>query len=254
MSISNINGSKYYEQISSGYRINSAADDASGLAISEKLQSQVTEYKVSNQNASAGQGLINVADGALSNINDVLQRIRELGVQAGNASIYGKEGLSVIQDEIDQLKDSIQDIAKNTEYNTRKLLDGSNTEWHIASGGSGRDISIPSATLEALGIADFDVTSGDFDLRTIDEAISKVSSARSGLGANSNGLTHQINYNSNTGYNLEWAQSNKKDVDMAEAISEMKKSQLLDEYKLYMTKKQIETNTNNQRRLFQGML
>lgn len=254
MKISNISGSNYYQQISSGYRINSAADDASGLAISEKLQSQITEYNVSNQNASAGQGLINVADGALSNINDALQRIRELGVQAGNASIYGKEGLSMIQDEIDGLKDSIQGIAKNTEYNTMKLLDGSNTEWHIASGGNGKDVSIPSAILEALGIADFDVTSGKFDIGAIDEAISKVNSARSGLGANSNGLTHQMNYNSVASYNLEWAQSNKKDVDMAQAISEMKKSQLLDEYKLYALKKQIETDTNNQKRLFTGML
>ena len=101
MKISNINGSAYYQQISSGYRINSAADDASGLAISEKLQSQITGYNVSNQNASQGQGLINVADGAFSNISDALQRIRELGVQAGNASIYGKEGLSMIQDEIE---------------------------------------------------------------------------------------------------------------------------------------------------------
>ena len=117
MSIRNINGSsKYYEQISTGYRINSSADDAAGLAISEKLQSQVTEYKVSNQNALAGQGFIHVADGALGNITDALQRIRELGVQAGNASIYGKEGLSMIQDEIDELKNSIQGIAKNTEY------------------------------------------------------------------------------------------------------------------------------------------
>ncbi len=254
MKISNINGSAYYQQISSGYRINSAADDAAGLAISEKLQSQINEYEVSNQNASQGQGLINVADGALGNINDALQRMRELSVQAGNKSIYGTEGLSMIQDEIDQLKESIQGIAKNTEYNTMKLLDGSNTKWNIASGGVGKEVSIPSSTLEALGIKDFDVTFGNFDIRTIDEAISKVSSARSGLGASSNGLTHQINYNSNTGYNLEWAQSNKKDVDMAEAISEMKKSQLLDEYKLYMTKKQIETNTNNQRKLFVGML
>ena len=254
MKISNISGSNYYEQISSGYRINSAADDAAGLAISEKLQSQITEYKVSNQNASAGQGLINVADGALSNISDALQRIRELGVQAGNASIYGKEGLSMIQDEIDELKESIQGITKNTEYNTMKLLDGSNSKWHIASGGNGKDISIPSTTLEALGIANFDVTSGNFDIGAIDKAISKVSSARSGLGANSNGLTHQMNYNSNASYHLEWAQSNKKDVDMPEVISEMKKGQLLDEYKLYMTKKQIENNTNNQRRLFVGML
>ena len=254
MKISNIGSSNYYEQISSGYRINSAADDASGLAISEKLQGQITEYKVSNQNASAGQGLINVADGALGNITDALQRIRELGVQAGNASIYGKEGLSMIQDEIDELKDSIQGIAKNTEYNTMKLLDGSNTKWHIASGGNGKNVSIPSTTLEALGIANFDVTSGKFDIDVIDKAISKISSVRSSLGANSNGLAHQMNYNSTASYNLEWAQSNKKDVDMPEAISEMKKGQLLDEYKLYMTKKQIENNTNNQRKLFVGML
>ncbi len=253
MSVNSISGSDYYTQIASGNRINSAADDAAGSAIAEKMQSEITELEVSTDNASAGQGLINVAEGALGNITDALQRIRELSVQAGNASIYGKEGLGMIQDEIDQLKKSIQGIAKNTEYNTMKLLDGSQSGWHIASGGGGTDVTTPNATLEALGIADYDVT-GKFDIKKIDEAISMVSKARSALGAKSNGLDHQMAYNEYAALNLTAAQSNIKDADMAEAIMGLKKEQNLQQYQMLMLKKKMENERAGKMKLFEGML
>lgn len=253
MSVNSISGSNYYTQIATGNRINSAADDAAGSAIAEKMQSEITELQVSTDNASAGQGLINVADGALGNISDALQRIRELSVQAGNASIYGAEGLSMIQDEIDQLKESIQGIAKNTEYNTMKLLDGSQSGWQIASGGSGTYVSGVNATLEALGIADYDVT-GEFDIRKIDDAISMVSKARSSLGAKSNGLDHQIAYNEYAALNLTAAQSNIKDTDIAEAIMGLKKEQNLQQYQMIMLKKKMENDQAGKLKLFEGML
>ena len=253
MSINGISGSTYYNQISSGNRINSAADDAAGSAIAEKMQSEITELNVSNRNAAEGQGLINVADGALGNISDALQRIRELSVQAGNASVYGDDGLSMIQDEIDQLKESIQSIAKNTEYNTMKLLDGSQDGWKIASGGNGTYVSGINATLEALGIADYDVT-GSFDIRKIDEAISTVSKARSSMGAKSNGLDHQMAYNEYASLNLTSAQSNIKDADIVDAIMNLKKEQNLEQYRLVMMKKKMENEQNGKMKLFEGIL
>ncbi len=253
MSINSISGSSYYSQIASGNRINSAADDAAGSAIAEKMQSEITELNVSTRNAAEGQGLINIADGALGNISDALQRIRELSVQAGNASIYGAEGLSMIQDEINQLKDSIQSIAKNTEYNTMKLLDGSQSGWQIASGGSGTYVNAPNATLEALGIADYDVT-GEFDIRKIDSAISMVSKARSSMGAKSNGLDHQMAYNEYAALNLTAAQSNIKDTDIAEAIMGLKKEQNLQQYQMIMLKKKMENEQTGKLKLFEGLL
>jgi len=253
MSINSISGSTYYNQIASGNRINSAADDAAGSAIAEKMQSEITELDVSARNASEGQGLINVADGALGNITDALQRIRELSVQAGNASIYGKDGLSMIQDEIDQLKESIQGIAKNTEYNTMKLLDGSQDGWQIASGGNGTYVSGINATLEALGIADYNVT-GNFDIRKIDDAISMVSKARSSMGAKSNGLDHQIAYNEYASLNLSAAKSNIKDADIVDAIMNLKKEQNLEQYRLAMMKKKMENEQAGKMKLFEGML
>jgi len=253
MSINSISGSTYYNQIASGNRINSAADDAAGSAIAEKMQSEITELDVSTRNASEGQGLINMADGALGNITDALQRIRELSVQAGNASIYGAEGLGMIQDEIDQLKQSIQGIAKGTEYNTMKLLDGSQSGWQIASGGNGTYVNGINATLEALGIADYDVT-GNFDIRKIDEAISMVSKARSSMGAKSNGLDHQIAYNEYASLNLTAAQSNIKDADIVDAIMNLKKEQNLEQYRLAMMKKKMENEQTGKMKLFEGML
>lgn len=253
MSINSISGSTYYNQIASGNRINSAADDAAGSAIAEKMQSEITELDVSTRNATEGQGLINVADGALGNITDALQRIRELSVQAGNASIYGADGLSMIQDEIDQLKESIQGIAKNTEYNTMKLLDGSQDGWRIASGGNGTYVSGINATLEALGIADYNVT-GNFDIRKIDDAISMVSKARSSMGAKSNGLDHQIAYNEYASLNLSAAKSNIKDADIVDAIMNLKKEQNLEQYRLAMMKKKMENEQAGKAKLFEGML
>ena len=171
-SISNLNNRNLYQnyrQLSSGKRINSAADDAAGLAIAEKLKTQSNGYDVGRRNAATSKDMVNVADGGLSSITDSLQRIRELGVQASNTAIYGDSERKMMQQEIDQLKGAISDAGKNTSFNTMNLLDGSMGSSHVASGpdGSGMDINMPDATLSALGIEDFDVT-GDFDLSVID--------------------------------------------------------------------------------------
>ncbi|MCI9527357.1 MAG: flagellin [Lachnospiraceae bacterium] len=247
MSISSISSQGLYQnyrQLASGKRINSAADDAAGLAIAEKMLTQSNGYDVGWRNAATSQDMVNVADGGLSTITDSLQRIRELGVQASNTAIYGDSERKMMQQEIDQLKDTISDAAKNTRFNTMSLLDGKMGSSHVASGpdGSGMDINMPNATLEALGIADFDVT-GDFDLSVIDDAIDKVSSARGEMGATYNRLGYTMNYNSYASLNTTAARSRIEDLDFPKAISDMKKNSLLEEYRLMMQKKREEQDS-----------
>ena len=172
MAISSINSiSKSYEQLSSMKKINSAADNAAGLAIVEKMNSQTNGYDVGNSNGKAGQDLIKTAEGGLASIQDNLQRIRELAVQASNG-IYAPEDKEAIQKEVEQLKQGIQDAARGTEFNTLKLLDGSMADMDLALNpdGTGMEIQMYNSTLESLGIADFDVT-GSFSIEDIDKAI-----------------------------------------------------------------------------------
>lgn len=246
MSISGISNNSYddsYLKISSGKRINSAADDAAGLAISQKLQSQATGYSVANKNAADGQNLINVAEGGMSSISDYLQRIRELGVQASNGT-YTAEDKKNMQIEIDELKKGITDAAKGTEFNTMKLLDGSKADINLATNpsGTGMTIQMQNATLEELGIADFDVTK-DFKLSDIDNAINKVSSSRASLGAQSNALDHTMNYNSTANVNLVSSQSRIEDANMAEEATKLNTKQVLEKYQYFAQKQQSQAKS-----------
>lgn len=229
---------QYYQRLASGKRINSAADDAAGLAIAEKLLRQKNGYDIGTRNAGTASDMLKVSDGALSSITDSLQRIRELGVQASNSAIYGADELSSIQQEIDQLKDQISSVASNTQFNGKTLLDGSSGGLHVASNpdGSGSTLNMPNAALNALGIADFDVTK-DFDLSVIDKALDKVSGSRSSLGAQSNALEHVMTYNQSASYQAAASHSRIEDLDYGAAVSDMKKQQILDAYRLNMQRR-----------------
>lgn len=241
MSISSISDS--YRNLSTGYRINTSADDAAGLAISEKLTSQINGYDQATENAQDGQNMLNVAEGGLSGIQENLQRIRELAVQASNG-IYTQEDKSYIQMEVEQLKNSITDMAKNTEFNTMKLLDGSMNNVHLATNpqGTGMDMQLVNSTLEELGIKDFDVTK-DFDIDSIDKALDKVSSARANLGAQSNRLDYTINSNINTSINLTAANSSLKDADYAKEITNLKTQQALQQYSFFAQKQRMQAQS-----------
>ncbi len=230
-----------YQNLSTGYKINSAADDAAGLSISEKIDSQKNGYDIGSENAEMGNNVLNVADGALSTMYDSLSRIRELGVKASSSAIYSKDELSMMQAEIDQIKQGISDIAKNTQFNGLKLLDGSMATMELATNpsGVGHEMEMVNATLEELGIADFDVTK-KFNLQDIDDALKKVTDAQSSIGAQSNRLAYTIMNNQNTSYNLESAYSALRDTDMAEEMSDLQKNQILEQVQLEMQKKRME--------------
>lgn len=202
---------------------------------------QIRGYHQGLRNAEDGKSVLNVSDSALSGIEDSLQRIRELAVSASNTAVMSDGDRQTIQNEIEQLKQGISDIANNTEFNTKKLLDGTNTNMHIASGanGEGHDLNTGNATLRALGIEDFDVT-GQFDIRTIDEALNQVSSIRSSIGAQSNSLDYTIGYNTQTAYNLTKATSQMEDTDIGKTVMERNKEKLLQNVNFIMQKKKMD--------------
>lgn len=251
MAISSIQSQRDYTALVSGKQINSAADDAAGLAISNKLESQERGLSAGSSNAQAGQDLLKVADGGLSSIHDSLQRIRELSVQASNSAIYSSSDIRAMQKEIDGLKQSIQDAAKGTSFNTKNLLDGSMADLNLATNpqGGGLKIQMVNSTLEALGIADYDVT-GNFNIKDIDDAIKKVSDARSSLGAQSNALSYKININDYSAYNTAASKSKIEDTDYGKEMTEQNKKRVLDQYRIFSLKAQAE-NESGILRLFQ---
>ncbi|MFW5629851.1 MAG: flagellin, partial [Acetivibrio ethanolgignens] len=188
MAVSGINNqvAASYEKLSSMKQINKAADNAAGLAIVNKMESQTNGYDVGTKNTQTGQDLLKTADGALESITNSLQKIREISVQAYNA-VYAPEDKAALQNEVQSLKDGIREVARNTEFNTLKLLDGSMADLNLAMNpdGTGMEIQMANATLDTLGIEDYDVT-GNFDISKIDAALEKMTSARASLGASSN--------------------------------------------------------------------
>lgn len=232
-SVSNISLTNTYANLSSGSQINKAADNASGLAISEKINAQATGFEVGAKNAEDGISMMNISDGALSGIQDSLQRMRELAIKASNG-LYSSEDKSYIQREIDGLKQHIQETAKNTSFNEMTLLDGSKADVELATNpsGGGMEIQMVNSTLESLGIADFDVT-GKFNIEDIDKAMEKISEARSSLGAQTNRLEHTINYNHTANYNLTAANSRIRDTDYGEEIINKNREEMLEKYRIF---------------------
>lgn len=242
-SISGVSSNSYadYGRFASGKKVQSAADGAAELSIIEKENAQIRGMQAGANNMKSGKDVINIADAALGGVTDYLQRIRELALGAMNTATVTDSDRRAMQDEIDQLKQGISDIASQTQYNTKNLLDGSQTDFNLAidANGNSTSFSTGNATLDALGIADFDVTK-DFDLGAIDGALSKVSSQRGSMGAQSNGLDHALRYNSGAVYNLTGAKSKLEDLDYPQAVSEKKKKETLQLYALMMQKRKME--------------
>jgi len=243
--------SNYYSSIASGVKLQKAADGAAELSIAEAAQSQANSYDVGADNAQSAVSALNIEDAALGSITDYLQRIRDLSVQA-SSDLNSASDKASIQEEIDQLKQGIEDVANTTNYNSINLLDGSEDSLSIATDGNGSSASISThnSTLEALGIKDFDVTA-DFDIGAIDKALEDISANRSEVGAKTNNMSHVVAYNKMASLNQTSFVSRLKDTDMASAASEMKKQALLDNYRIMMQKKQQDVQANQTRLMFE---
>lgn len=232
-----------YGKIASGKRIQRASDDAAGLAIAQQLLKEGNGLNVGSSNVQNGIGVANIQDGALGTMQDSLQRIRELSIQASNG-IYSDSDKQAMQDEIDQLLMDIEHTAIGTEYNQMKLLDGSMANMHIASNpdGTGMKIQMENATLKSLGIEGYSVM-GDFDIGVIDAAIEKISASRSRTGATTNAMEHAYNYNTRASLELISSQSRIEDLDVPKAISDQKREKLLMDYRLGMMRKQMDNDS-----------
>ncbi|POX35128.1 flagellin Hag [Bacillus sp. Ru63] len=232
---------KNMEKLSSGLRINRAGDDAAGLAISEKMRGQIRGLEMASKNSQDGISLIQTAEGALTETHSILQRVRELTVQAGNTGTQdATTDLQAIQDEIDNLLDEVDGISQRTAFNGKNLLDGTQTNGFTfqigANKGQQLTVNIGDMSTAATGLdmlkADYKVTTAtaantDALLTKVDSAINKVSSERGKLGAVQNRLEHTINNLSASGENLTAAESRIRDVDMAKEMSEFTKNNIL---------------------------
>ncbi len=225
--------SKSLEKLSSGFRINRAADDASGLAISEKLRGQVRGLDAASANAQNGISLIQTAEGALNETTAILQRMRELTVQAGNDTNVTADR-DAIKTEIDELEKEITRIAETTEFNTQKLLDGSKTGGFTfqigANAGQVLNVSVKDMDATALTVNGLTVNSADAasaSLAKIDTAIAAVSSQRASLGAVQNRLEHTVKNLNVASENLAASESRIRDTDMAKEMMSFTRSQIL---------------------------
>lgn len=219
-------------KLSSGLRINKAGDDAAGLSISEKMKNQVSGLAQATRNAQDGISLIQTAEGALNETHSILNRMRDLTLQAGNSTNSAAD-LDAIQAEIDELNDEITRISETTEFNTELLLGATDKEFTFqigANGGQTTTVTLQNMSADELEVSDVDVTTvGNTaaSLTKIDAAIGTVSATRADLGAKQNRLEHTINNLTATKENLAEANSRIRDVDMAEEMMEFTKSNIL---------------------------
>lgn len=223
---------KSLEKLSSGLRINRAADDAAGLSISEKLRAQVRGLNQAMRNAQDGISLLQTAEGGLASIHNVLQRMRELAVQAANDTAT-TEDRTAIKNEIDQLVAQIDWVADKTEFNTQNLLDGGFVDKYLqigANAGQAITITIATVTSAALGLSSLAVdtaANASAAIAAIDTAINAVSGERSKVGALQNRLEHTIANLGVSSENIAASESRIRDVDVAQEMMNFTRNQIL---------------------------
>ncbi|HVW17694.1 MAG TPA: flagellin [Solirubrobacteraceae bacterium] len=219
--------SKAMERLSSGYRINRAADDAAGLAISEKLQAQIGGLDQASRNAQDAISLVQTAEGSMSEVHSMLQRIRELAVQYQNGTLSTSDK-SAITSEVTQLTDEIERIGNTAQFNGIKLLNDSNAAVTFQIGANDGDvISVGLVSLgSATALASLDLSSSTV-LADIDSAIEAVSAQRAQFGAVQNRLEHTVNNIATYQENLTASNAQIQDVDMASEMVSFTRLQVL---------------------------
>jgi flagellin len=241
--INNANAQKTMNELASGKRINSAKDDASGLAVSTKMKSMIRGLNQASRNIADGSSMLNVASGYLQETTDILQRIRELAVQSANG-IYSDEQRSMIQIEVSQLVSEVDRIASSATFNGLQLFTGrfaignENITLHIGSQVDQRiSFNLEAATAEAFGLKGSQGEENSISINTpeeanlaistIDEALLKVSKQQALIGANQNRMEVAKQGIDIASENMSAANSRIEDADMAKSFVEMSKNQIL---------------------------
>ena len=229
---------KSLEKLSSGLRINRAADDAAGLAISEGLRSQIGGLKVAVRNAQDGISVVQTAEGALTETHSILQRMRDLAVQASNDGALTNTDKAKADEEFQALAKELDDIASKTTFNGTKLLNGSYSSMNFQVGSNaGETLTVSIGNMAASGASSLfgatgagnisSASSASAAISAVTSAIGTVSTERAKLGAVQNRLEHKINNLNATIENLTASESRIRDTDMAEEMVSFTRSQIL---------------------------
>jgi flagellin len=220
--------SKSMQRLSSGYRINNAADDAAGLGISESMRSQIRGLGQAQKNIQDGASMVQTAEGNLDEVHSMLQRVRELAVQYKNGSLDTTARTS-IQNEVNQLASEITRIGSSAQFNGINLLNSTTTVSFQVGANDGQQIGINLVNLATTVGTNYSSlsTSGTTDISEIDAAITAVSTARASFGAVQNRLDHSLSVAASYQENLTSAESRIRDVDMADEMVALTKNQIL---------------------------
>ena len=243
------NMEKAMKRLSTGLRINSAADDPSGLAISERMRSQIRGLKQAQNNVQDACSMLQTGEGALQQTTDILHRMKELVIKAQNTGVLSESDRTAIDTELAMLRDEIDRIAKTTRFNSNNLLDGSlNADnpaiFQIGASSSEYDqISVTIDDMSSVGLSQDDGrfsidvstrSAADQTLKNIEYALDKVTLQRTTLGATQNRLEYTMNNLATTEENLTAAESRIRDADMAEEIINYTKSAMLSQVAMAM--------------------
>jgi flagellin len=230
---------KSIEKLATGLRINRAGDDASGLAVSETLRSQIRGLRQAQRNAFDSISFIQTAEGSLQEVHSILHRLRELSVQSASA-VYSEQDRSLLQIEVSQLIQEIDRIAETTEFNRFKILDGSNQDFQFQVGANpGQSITVVMKTMTAgaigvTGLTMETVSSANDALRRVDEAVDIVSRQRANFGAVQNRLEHVVSSLAVAEENLQAAESRIRDANMASEIVNFMRLRILQDSSVAM--------------------
>lgn len=234
---SQMNIADSYAKLSSGSRINKAADDAAGLAISEQLKSEIRSARQANRNANDGISMVQTAEGGLNEISNIVTRLRELGIQAASDTV-GDVERGMINTEVQQLKEESQRIAVTTKWGSTNLLDGTAPNFDFQVGIHNNELEDRitfhagenSATLDALGLGGIDYSSKEgaqTALSELDTAHTRVNTTRANLGALQNRLNSTVQNLSIQEENMSASNSRIRDTDVANAAAELTRNNVL---------------------------
>lgn len=232
---------KALERIATGYRINRAADDPAGLAISEKMRAQISGLNQAGKNIQEGMSMLQTAEGALNETHAILQRMRDLAVQSASDTLTDDDR-ALIQTEYEELKKEIQRISKDTQFNQKNLINGDYKDQPFkiqagANAGQTIDLYLGDISLSGMGLPDTSSIGTREDaekaISEVDDAINQVSKQRSKLGAYMNRLEHAYNVTMNTHENLVSAESRIRDADIAKEMMNFTKASILQQAAQY---------------------
>jgi flagellin len=238
LTANNMQMTRTIEKLSSGLRINRAADDAAGLAVSEEMRTKIRGMAVASRNALDGVSLVQVADGALAGVNDMLQRMRDLAVQAANGTLTDQQRAN-LDAEVQTLLSEVDRASSDTDFNGLKILSGSVSSAACAitlqvGAEAAQSIAFTIATMNTTqlgvsGIAISTANSASAAIASIDSAIRSVNSARANMGAIQNRLEQTISRLNLTSENLQAAESRIRDADMAQEMINLTRRQILEQ-------------------------